>query len=156
MADIFKGVEPLVVKSKISVPYHWWAGETASTFYVTLRDKQAIMGTRCAKCAKLFLPPRKTCPLCFGTEMEWKAVKTAGVVQAFTVVRRQLAAMSKKAPVIYALIKLEGADSGFLHVLDQVRPEDVKIGMRVEAKFAGNRTATIFDIEYFKPASQEK
>ena len=40
MADVFKGIEPMVYKSRISVPYHWWAGETASRFLVALRDAE--------------------------------------------------------------------------------------------------------------------
>ncbi len=152
MSNVFKGVEPLVVKSKISVPYHWWAGETASAFFIKLRDEQKISGTWCAACKKLFLPPRKTCPLCFSAQIEWKTVQPVGTVTAFTVVRRQLAAMPRKAPVIYAMIKIDGTETGLLHILDEVKPGDVKIGMRVEAKFAEVRKATIFDIEYFRPA----
>ena len=34
------------------------------------------------------------------------------------------------------MIKLEGADTPFVHILDGVKPEEVEIGMNVEAKFA--------------------
>jgi len=151
MSDIFENVQPMVHKSRISVPYHWWAGETASRFFIGLRDEQKIQGTRCAKCKKVFLPPRKTCPVCFTPNEEWVEISPRGTLLTYTVVRRQLASLPKKPPVIYGLIKLEGADTAFLHILDKIRPEDVKIGMKVEARFAEKRSGTIFDIEYFKP-----
>ena len=57
--------------------------------------------------------------------------------------RRQFAAIpaDRKVPVIWALIKLDGADTALLHYLDEVKPEDVKIGMRVKAVFADERKA---------------
>jgi hypothetical protein len=153
MSDIFKGVEPMVLKSKISVPYHWWAGETASKFLISLRDEMKIRGTRCPKCQKTFIPPRKTCPVCFGASMEWVDVSDEGTVLSFTVARRQLASLPKKVPVIFALIKLDGADTGMLHYLGDVKPEELKIGMRVKAKFAGERKANMQDIDYFAPVN---
>lgn len=151
MSDIFKGVEPMVLKSKINVPYHWWAGDTASKFLIALRDDKAIMGTRCVKCRKVYIPPRKACPVCFNAETEWVKLSDEGTVVSFTVTRRQLASLPGKAPVIFALIKLDGADTSLLHNLGGVKPEDVKIGMRVKAKFAGERKARVQDIEHFAP-----
>jgi uncharacterized OB-fold protein len=151
MSDIFENVEPMVHKSRISVPYHWWAGDTASRFFIALRDEQKILGTRCSHCRKTFVPPRKTCPVCFTPNEDWVEISPQGTLITHTIVRRHLASLPKKPPVMYGLIKLEGADTAFLHILDEIRPEDVKIGMKVEAKFASERKGTIFDIEYFKP-----
>ena len=151
MSDIFTGVEPMVYKSRISVPYHWWAGETASRFFIALRDEQKILGTKCAKCRKVFLPPRKVCPDCFTVNKQWVEVSPVGTVKAFTVARRQLAALPEKAPVIFALIKLKGGNTSILHILGEVKPQDVKVGMKVQAKFAAKRKGAIFDIEYFRP-----
>jgi len=151
MDDSFEGIEPLVYQSGISVPYSWWAGETASRFFTTIRDEKKIMGTRCGKCGKGFVPPRKTCPTCFTKNEEWVELSDEGELLSFTVVRRQLAALPDKAPVCFGLIKLDGADTAMLHKLGEVDPADVKIGMRVKAKFAERRQAKITDIEYFKP-----
>lgn len=152
MSDIFDNVEPMVYESRINVPYHWWAGETASRFFTSLRDEKKIMGTKCMKCEKTYVPPRKTCPKCFTENEEWKEVSPQGTLVTFTVVRRHLASLPKKPPIIYGLIHLEGADTYILHVVDEVKPEDMAIGMKLQAKFAQERTGTIFDIEYFRPA----
>ncbi|MDT8273815.1 MAG: Zn-ribbon domain-containing OB-fold protein [Desulfomonilia bacterium] len=151
MSNIFENVEPMVHESRINVPYHWWAGDTASRFFVELRDKQKILGTRCSQCEKVFVPPRKTCPTCFTPNEEWKEVASKGTLISYTVVRRHLASLPKKPPIIYGLVKLDGADTALLHILEEINPEDVQIGMKVQAKFSSQRKGTMFDIEYFRP-----
>ena len=152
MEDVFKGVEPLVHQSQINVPYSWWAGDTASRFFVALRDEQKILGTRCDACNRTFVPPRKTCPLCFGDNEKWVEVSPQGVVESFTVARRQLAAIPRKVPVVFGLIRLDGADTALLHYIDEIAPEAVRIGMRVTACFASQPCGHITDITHFKPA----
>ena len=151
MEEVFNGVDPLVHQSRISVPYSWWAGDTASRFFVALRDEKKILGTRCAACNRTFVPPRKTCPTCFGEDIEWVDVAATGTLESFTVARRQLAALPKKAPVAFGLIRLDGADTGILHYLDEVAPEEIRIGMRFEACFAAAPQGNILDITHFKP-----
>jgi uncharacterized protein len=153
MTDPFEGIEPMVYRSKINIPYSWWAGDTASKFYSTLRDEKKIIGTRCSACDKVFLPPRKVCPSCFTENREWVRLSDQGALLSFTVARRRLAAIPKdrKIPVIWGLIKLDGADTAMLHYLDEVKPENVTIGMRVKAVFSEVRKGTIHDISHFKP-----
>jgi len=151
MQDTLSEVEPLVYESQINIPYKWWAGETASTFLIALRDRKKILGTRCAACARVYVPPRKVCPTCFVENSEWVEVADQGTLLAYTVTRRQLAALPEQAPVSFGLIKLDGADTGLLHYLGEVAPSDLRIGLRVQAEFAAQRTGTIRDIVYFKP-----
>jgi uncharacterized OB-fold protein len=153
MSEMFKGIEPMVHNSKISVPYSWWAGDTASKFFISLRDEQKIIATRCRKCRKVFMPPRKVCPTCFTENEEWVDVSDEGTLVSYSVARRQLASIpgDKKVPVIWGLIKLDGADTALLHYLDGIKPGEVAIGMRVKAVFAESRTGGIRDISHFKP-----
>ena len=151
MVDIFKDVEPLTYKSQINVPYSWWAGDTASRFLCALRDEQQILGTKCSKCSRVFIPPRKNCPTCFKANKDWIPLSGEGVVEAFTVARRQLTALSREVPVCFALIKLDGADTALLHYLGDVDPDAIRIGMRVKAQFAEERQGKITDIDYFRP-----
>jgi uncharacterized OB-fold protein len=153
MSDQFQGIEPMVYQSQINVPYSWWAGDTATRFYVTLRDEKKITATKCGNCGKVWLPPRKICPHCFTENMEWVKVSDEGTVLSFTVARRPFAAIpaDKKVPVIWGLIQLDGADTALLHYLDGVKPGDVSIGMRVTAVYSEARKGTIRDISHFKP-----
>jgi uncharacterized OB-fold protein len=153
MSDQFQGIESMVYQSKINVPYSWWAGDTASKFYITLRDEKKIIGTKCTACNKVFLPPRKVCPSCFTENTEWVNISDEGTVLTFTVARRQFAAIphDRQVPVIWGLIKLDGADTAMLHYLDEIKPENVTVGMRVKAVFSEGRNGTIRDISHFKP-----
>ncbi|MCB2149184.1 MAG: Zn-ribbon domain-containing OB-fold protein [Deltaproteobacteria bacterium] len=153
MNNSLKHIEPMVHHSQINVPYTWWAGDTAGRFLKTLRDEQTIMGTRCNHCARVTVPPRKTCPTCFTENQTWTAVSDQGTVVAFSVARRQLAALVKKVPVIFALIRLDGADTALLHTISQVDPAEVTIGMRVRACFSKDAGATIMAISHFVPTN---
>lgn len=155
MEDIFKDVKPQVLESQINVPYSWWAGDTASRFFTSLRDAKKLLGTRCNQCGKVFVPPRKTCPLCFVEEMRWVELSGRGTLESYTIARRQLAALKKKAPVIFGLIRLDCADTAILHHIGEIDPGAVKIGLRVRAHFAAKRSGTIEDIDYFKPDREE-
>ena len=153
MSDQFKDIEPMVYNSKINVPYSWWAGDTASHFFIALRDEKKILGAKCDTCRKVFLPPRKACPICFTENTRWVDLSDEGTVLSFSVARRPFAAIpsDKKVPVIWGLIKLDGADTAMLHYLGDVAPEEVAIGMRVRAVFSDARKGTIHDILHFKP-----
>lgn len=152
MTDIFADVEPMVFKSRINVPYTWWTGETAGAFFLAIRDEKKIMGRRCLKCGKTYVPPRKVCPVCFEDKMEWIEVGSEGFLESFTIVRRQLAALPCKVPVVFGLIKLDGADTSILHYLEVADHKKIKIGMRLKANFCEERKGTIQDIACFVPA----
>jgi uncharacterized OB-fold protein len=152
MGDALRDVEPMVHKSQISVPYSWWAGDTASHFFVSLRDEKKILGRKCQRCGKVYVPPRKVCPVCFVENPEWVEVSPQGVLISYTIARRQLAALPRPAPVAFALIKLDGADTALLHYVGGVDHERIRIGMRVKARFAEERSGGIRDIAHFEPA----
>ena len=153
MSDAFKNIEPMICNSKISVPYSWWAGDTASRFFIGLRDDKKIIAPRCGQCGKVFLPPRKVCPVCFTENTEWVNVSDEGTLVSYSIARRQMEAIPRncKVPVIWGLVKLDGADTALLHYLGDVEPGAVSIGMRVKAVFAEERSGSIHDISFFRP-----
>jgi uncharacterized OB-fold protein len=156
MSDPFAGVEPMVYPSRINVPYHWWAGETAGTFLKTLRDRKIILGARCSTCGRVYVPPRRTCPRCCdGAPTEWVELGGQGTLTAVTVVRRQLAALPEPAPAVFGLIRLDGADTALLHRIKGPRAEKAAIGLRVRAVFAEAPTATIRAIDHFEIVNLE-
>lgn len=153
MHDVFKEIEPMIYDSKINVPYSWWAGNTASKFFISLKDDKKIIATRCQKCKKVFVPPRKVCPECFTENADWVDIASEGTLISYSIARRQLESIpgDKKVPVIWGLIKLDGADTAMLHYLGDMNPEEVAIGMRVKAVFAEKRTGNVRDISHFQP-----
>ena len=130
------------------------AGDTAGRFLKALRDEKTILGNRCDGCSRVFVPPRKTCPACLTATQSWIPVANEGRVVAFTVARRQLAAIPRKVPVVFALIRLDGADTALLHTIGGVDPDRVAIGMRVRACFEPGAGATIMAIDHFEPTGK--
>jgi uncharacterized OB-fold protein len=144
-------VESLVYESRIKVPYTWSVGEVGSRFLIEMRDHKKIYGTRCSKCDKVYLPPRKTCGNCFSNLHEWVEVGPQGTLITHTVVHYETLVMPRKPPFAYGIILLDKASTGLVHLLGEVSIEKIKFGMRVEAVFKDERTGDIMDIRYFRP-----
>ncbi|MCI0637087.1 MAG: OB-fold domain-containing protein [Actinobacteria bacterium] len=93
------------------------------------------------------------CERCFRATDAWRQVEDTGTVQTYSIcyVRWDMEPLSE--PEIPAVIAIDGSDGGFLHMLGDVAPDDVTIGMAVEAvwKPVGERTGSILDIAYFRP-----
>jgi len=143
--------EPLVVEGKLEIPFKYYAGAQASKFFTELRDNKKILGVRCAKCKKVYFPPRTTCTWCFSKLDELVELGTQGELLSYTVVHYSESIHPVKAPFVYGIIKLDGADTGLAHLIGEVNFDDLRIGMRVEAVFRKERKGNILDIEYFKP-----
>ena len=146
-----------VIEGKLALPYQYFAGITGSRFITSLRDKKVIKGNRCEKCDKVFIPPRQTCEKCFEDISEnWVELKSTGTVIGYTVVRYEEPHQPMKPPFIQALIKLDGADTPFVHLVKGVSAGQMKKGLRVKAVFAKKTTSTIRDIDHFRPDNKEK
>lgn len=140
----------------IKVPYGWDAGEYASKFFTEIRDNGRILGTRCSSCGKTYIPPRSTCPECFDRITEWVELSKRGSLLTYTVVDYEVPLIQpSEPPIIYGIIKLDGADTGFVHILGEVDPDELEPGLRVEAVLRDEeeREGNVLDIKYFRPVS---
>lgn len=143
----------IIYNGHIKMPYNWSVGETGSRFFAELRDNKKIWGTKCPSCEAVFLPPKKNCPSCMVEIKEWVEIEPKGTLETYTVVGYDSPVLPKvEGPVMYGVIKLDGADTGLVHLLGEVNPDDIQIGMRVEAVFSQETKGNIHDIAYFKPA----
>ncbi|UCD56770.1 MAG: Zn-ribbon domain-containing OB-fold protein [Candidatus Hydrogenedentota bacterium] len=146
-------VEEMVHKGRIKVPYTWYVGEYASRFYVELRDNKKLWGTKCSKCEKVMVPPRNFCGKCFVPVTEWVELKDTGTLQTYTVVHYEVPGIQPmKPPYAYGIIKLDGADTGFVHIIAGTDLGKLKAGVKVRAVFGDDRQGNLLDIKYFKPA----
>jgi len=80
-----------------------------------------------------------------------------GVLEAFTVVKYVESIHPRQAPFIIGIVRLDGANSGLTHFIDEVDHDQLKAGMRVTAVFSETRKGHILDISHFRPlmASRE-
>ena len=153
MKEGFDISDCFTVDGKLALPYTYFAGRVGSKFLTTIRDQKKIMGIKCNKCNKVFVPPRQTCDVCMEDIRDnWVDVKNTGEVTNFTVVRYDDKHLPKKAPYVLAMIKLDGADTPLVHVVEGIDLAEAKIGMKVRAVFADKTTSTIMDIDHFAPA----
>ena len=129
------------IQEGVSLTFRYAAGKTASRFLAALRDERRIYGTRCPQCRRVLVPARSFCPRCGVDTGEWVEVGPAGRLLAFTVRDGQ----------VFGLIRLDGADTGLVHLLGEVERETWHVGMRVEAVFAEERAGDIRDIAHFRP-----
>jgi len=128
------------------------AGIAGERFFREIKDNARIMGTRCPNCGITYVPARLYCERCFAKLEEWVEVPPTGIVHTFTVVHRNLDDEPLAEPEIIAFIQLDDSDGGLVHRLGEVSPDEVHIGMRVEAVFKPReeREGSILDIKYFK------
>ena len=153
MKEGFDTSDCFTVDGKLALPYTYFAGRVGSKFLTTIRDEKKIMGIKCNKCNKVFVPPRQTCDVCMEDIRDnWVDVQNTGEVTNFTVVRYDDKHLPKKAPYVLAMIKLDGADTSLVHVVEGIDLDKAKIGMKVQAVFADETTSTIMDIDHFAPA----
>jgi hypothetical protein len=134
--------------------YTWSAGVAIGTYLDGLKMGK-LLGVRCRSCNRIMVPPRLFCEECFKTVDEFVPVQDTGIVNTFAICYIRTDASRQKRPQLPAVIEIDGATKGMgiLHLLGEVKPADVKIGMRVKAvwKPARERKGDITDIRYFKP-----
>ena len=151
-----KKLEVLSVKDKPNLKYAWDNGVAIGRYLEELKNGK-IIGKKCVKCKRVLVPPRLFCELCWRPTDEWTYVKDTGTILTAVVSHVNWDASRVKKGQRYhtpAVIELDGAgkDQGILHLIDEIEPYDIKIGMRVKAvwKKPDERTGAITDIKYFK------
>jgi uncharacterized OB-fold protein len=144
---------PGSVEAALDLEYEWDAGEAMGAFLEGMRDGR-IVATVCSACGRTLVPPRKFCERCFRPTDSWTEVAPLGRVETFSICYVRWDMVPLDPPEIPAVIRLDGTnEGGFLHMLGDVAPADVSIGMQVEAvwKRVDERVGSILDISHFRP-----
>jgi uncharacterized OB-fold protein len=146
--------EALSITRTADMSYKYHAGSCYSRFLQELRDNKRIVGVKCPKCGKVYVPPRIVCRDCFVTMEEIVPVGDEGTLLAFTITNfaytDSKTGMPKQIPYTAAYIKLDGVDSNIVHCLDETDEGNIEAGMRVKAVFSDERTGDYFhDIDHF-------
>ncbi len=151
--------ESRILTGYVSLPYRWAMGPTATRFYEEFKNKR-IMGTRCARCARVLIPARAFCSECFERLDEWVQVSDEGEIKTWVLINFSYEGQPKEPPYILGIVKLDGADVGLPHFLGGVNmesaekvAEEIRIGGRVKAVWKEDREGYILDIEHFAPIS---
>ncbi len=150
----FRDRKILYTRDVPRLEYAWDTGIAIGKYLEGLKEGK-ILGVKCAKCNRILVPPRIFCEICFIDINEWVPLENTGVVNTFSVSYVTWNMKKLTVPEIPAVIEIDGASKGIgiMHLLGEVNPKDVKIGMRVKAcwKSEKEREGAITDIKYFTP-----
>ena len=105
----------------------------ASKFFEGLKENK-LMGTKCEKCGAYYFPPRADCTDCPSEQAEWVEFSGEGELATFTVNTTPPDSFSKYGTYIIAVVKLKEGPAVMTWLKD-VKPEDVKIGMKLKVEF---------------------
>lgn len=134
-----------------NITYDHSLGETASWFYVQIRDHAKIYGRKDAKTGKVLVPPRAFSDQTLEPTTDWVEVGPGGVIEAFTIVYDAFKGLPEP-PYCFGYVTLDGAGTsigGFFRGVDLKDPhaaaKKYKIGTRVMTKFAEKRKGDVLD-----------
>jgi len=96
--------------------------------------KYRLLGSMCKNCGRYYYPPRPVCLECGSRELLEVKLPERGKVVSFTVIRTPPRDFLGQEPYVVALVELENGARLLGQVVD-VEPEEVHIGMEVEAVF---------------------
>ncbi len=145
--------QTIAIEGELPISSRYTVGLAGETFFRAIKDEAKFMATYCPDCDITYVPPRLYCEQCFAKLDEWVEVPTTGQVHTFTVVHVGLDEDPLEEPRFLAFVQLDDADGGLVHFLGELDPDEVYIGMPVEAVFkeAAERKGSILDIAYFRP-----
>ncbi len=143
------------IQSNIHLPYHYFAGDLKARYLRALKDKR-ILGSKCSKTGKIFVPPIASSPESFAPCDELVELPDRGIVTTFCVVNIPVIGRDLELPYAVASIALDTASVSMYSLIQECPADKVHMGMRVEAVWApdaelkGDHT----DIRYFRPTGE--
>ncbi|GHH28439.1 Zn-ribbon domain-containing OB-fold protein [Lentzea cavernae] len=144
-----------MVTTPVNLHYTHSASPTEDPFLRGLMEGRLI-AQRCPSCEKVYFPPRPACPTDGVPTTDQIELTDRGTITTFCVVNVPFLGQRIPPPYVSAYVLLDGADIPFLHLLLGVAPEDVRMGMRVEAVWKPREEwgPTMQNIDHFKPSGE--
>ncbi|WGP08280.1 OB-fold nucleic acid binding domain-containing protein [Streptomyces sp. SH5] len=147
MPDVLSA--PLVVE----FPFTRSLGPVQSAFLTGLRER-TVLGVR-TDAGTVLVPPVEYDPVTAGELRDLVEVAPTGTVTTWAWNPTPRRDQPLDTPFAWVLVRLDGAGTALLHVLDAPGPDAVRTGMRVRIRWAATRTGAITDIACFEPYDGE-
>ena len=148
--------EPVkVVSCPVRLEYTVIAGRHLSRYLRALSQKR-IIGGRCQRCGKVYVPPRGACPTCAVPTDDEVVVSDSGTITTFCVINIPFENAAFPPPYAAASVLLDGADIAIFHVIRGIDVADVRMGLRVRAVWVPdeNLAPTLESIRWFEPTGE--
>jgi len=155
MSSIEPAPPVTTLATPIRIDYEYTAGAAQSRFLEGLA-RGVFVGQRCPVCGKVYVPPRGSCPTDGVPTTEDVELANTGTVTTFCVVNVPFAGQQIEIPYICAQILLDGANIAFMGLIQEIPPDQVRMGLRVEAvwKPADQWGPSMESVEYFRPTGE--
>jgi uncharacterized OB-fold protein len=143
--------EPVTtMASPFRMDYTYVAGAGRSVFLRGLASRR-MLARRCPGCAQVYLPPPQTCSRCLVALDEPFEVDGTGSVSTFCVINFPFPGQVYEPPYVVAHIQLHGTDTRLMHLVREVSPADVHIGMKVSPVWDAELDTSMTSIRYYRP-----
>jgi uncharacterized OB-fold protein len=143
----------LVADHAIEYTYTRSTGPVIGAFLTGLRDRK-VVGIRAAD-GRVLVPPVDYDPLTSEDLTELVDVADTGTVTTWAWNDEPRAGQPLDRPFAWALVQLDGADTGLLAAVDVPDASAISTGLRVKARWADERVGSIRDLVCFVPAPPE-
>ncbi|MFE0427336.1 OB-fold domain-containing protein [Streptomyces sp. NPDC058953] len=151
-APVPAGSRPPTAPLTVEFPFTRSLGPVQSAFLTGLRER-VVLGVRTTG-GGVLVPPVEYDPATAAELRDLVEVGTTGTVTTWAWNPDPRPNQPLTTPFAWVLVRLDGADTALLHVLDAPGPEAVRTGARVRIRWAGRRTGAITDIACFELADR--
>ncbi len=145
--------EPVaLMNSPLRMDYTYVAGTGRSVFLRGLAHRR-MLARRCPGCQRVYLPAPEFCSRCLQPVGEPFELDGRGVVSTFCVVNFPFPGQAYEPPYVVAHIQVNGTDTRLMHLVRDVPPDRVRIGMQVEPVWLGDDEldTSMTSIRYYRP-----
>ena len=155
----FYGGKVITWDDEYTVEYDWDSGVAISAYLDGLKEGK-LLASYSPGTNRTVVPPRTFDELSWTPINDLRELPGTGTVNTFSLCMVNWDATRRDTPLMPAVVELDGASPGMgiLHMLDEVDPDAIEIGMKVEAvwKPAAEREGAITDLFYFRPLAKGK
>ena len=141
---------PLVLE----YPFSRTVGAVQSAFLTGLREG-LVLGVRGVD-GRVICPPVEYDPVTSDELTELVELPTTGTVTTWSWEPEPRPSQPLDRPFAWALVQLDGADTGLLHAVDAGSPDAMRTGMAVQVRWRDEREGAITDIACFEPVEGER
>ena len=141
--------EVLSAEHVLEYPYSRSVGPVIGAFLTGLRDGR-LLGIR-GTGGRVIVPPTEYDPETGEETAGLVEVGPEGTVETWSWVKDPRRKHPSTVPFAWVLVKLDGADTAMLHIVEASSPDQLSSGMRVRAEFLGadERVGHVRDIRRF-------
>jgi len=148
--------EKLIVANKglVKADFNFWVGRYMDKFYDGLEQKK-IVGNKCTKCGMVYVPPRQFCGKCneiLPLDQNWVDLPDTGILGNYTMTPYKVSDRRErkvKDLQILGMVQIDGSNTGIVYRLLDIKPEELKTGMKVKIKWEEKTKGDPSDIKGF-------